>query len=50
MRELVGDEALVGLVDRGALVWSARSYSVVAPVFSMPPKMKSYTVDWAYLG
>ena len=40
------DQALDVVVERGALVEQARSVSVVAVVFSMPPKMKSGTKIW----
>ena len=46
--ELVRDQVVGVVVERGALVESAYSVSVVALVFSMPPKMKSATTTCAY--
>ena len=46
MRELVRDERVDVVVERGPLVEQHGSVSVVALVFSMPPKMKSATAIW----
>ena len=50
VRELVRDQRVDVVVDRGALVEQHVSVSVVALVFSMPPKMKSATNTCAYRG